>query len=1097
MPARTVISLENLPQTVGKIFDQAQNTTANHQKNFVALHKLHTETASHHGSAGERAFEHAFLNMLGHVLPVKKGNPVADRLMRFIGGYTKYMNERAMEEANKRGDDDDAEDFDTTAARFISRVLRFLFKGSVAKDKVVRYRVMQCIAEMISHLGEIDEDLYKLLRETLIERVKDKEVPIRVQATIALSRICGADEEDEKPTIIDVLQETVQYDPSAEVRRAALLNLPLGLLTYQTALSRMRDVDPSVRKAVYASVLNPDKATADPDAIDVTHPRALKIADRERIVKNGLGDREEAVKAAVAKLIATWVDIVQIEKVKIHEGTIAEDALSSVFKTRVDILDSLTFGDDYWTDLSPERAFLARVFVDHCVATKDDVRLESALPVVTMLAFKIQEAYNDLNAFLADQTMDDFLKEGIEDEEEDERRQMVEEERTDREFVIGEMLKLSVNLDYADEIGRRKMFQLVKDMISEEDLPESLVARCLDVLRKLSSSERDLIRVVVEVVHDLRDRNDDEEQADPNRADDGETTFGETPATVKTARAPPKPPAEMTEEERARADAMDMRCLSLCIGMLERVNGTFEENSTLEGLLGELIIPAVKRKEAALREKGLVSLGLCCLIARRMALNSFQLFLNQLQSTPEKHKIPVLKIVFDILMVHEGHFLGPTSPNGDRIVEFLMHVFENSELDEVQALLCKGMAKLMLSGFITDERVLRSLVIAYISPETADNLELRQCLSYFFPVYCYSSAANQRRMQKIFITVFKQLCEIHQQSEDEDIDLISPAQVGLLFADWTDPQKATVVAKGVPGREVDESIHIDLATDIVKELFDDDMRKDDRKALCLLLGKLYIPDTIDDDKIRTLKLLMHNIRARRPLRDLASKNAFVKFETAISKKFEKQLEDFNEEEYRKLEHLQELFEFLDDIIPDIDDVDEMMEAPKKRGSRKRRSDSIVTDATSQGAPSGDDRSNTPFSTTSSVASRTKGKGKAKRRRLSTSDDEDEDTETEKMDSPQTVKPPTRVMPKRSAAAKTRAAVSKVINLVGSDSEEDIEETPSRKPTSNLKKVQKAMEAARIDEKDLAEQEDEIPHDSIMDTTLEEEDYEDEEVNNLL
>lgn len=29
----------------------------------------------------------------------------------------------------------------------------------------------------------------------------------------------------------------------------------------------------------------------------------------------------------------------------------------------------------------------------------------------------------------------------------------------------------------------------------------------------------------------------------------------------------------MTPEERARADAIDLRCLSLCIGMLERVNG--------------------------------------------------------------------------------------------------------------------------------------------------------------------------------------------------------------------------------------------------------------------------------------------------------------------------------------------------------------------------------------------------------------------------------------------------------------------------------------------------------------------------------------------
>ena len=49
------------------------------------------------------------------------------------------------------------------------------------------------------------------------------------------------------------------------------------------------------------------------------------------------------------------------------------------------------------------------------------------------------------------------------------------------------------------------------DMIGQDSLPENLVARCLDVLRILSPNERDLIRVVVEVVHELRDTSDPEE----------------------------------------------------------------------------------------------------------------------------------------------------------------------------------------------------------------------------------------------------------------------------------------------------------------------------------------------------------------------------------------------------------------------------------------------------------------------------------------------------------------------------------------------------------------------------------------------------------
>lgn len=43
--------------------------------------------------------------------------------------------------------------------------------------------------------------------------------------------------------------------------------------------------------------------------------------------------------------------------------------------------------------------------------------------------------------------------------------------------------------------------------------------------------------------------------------------------TEKTARPANKPEVEKSPEEQARADAVDMRCLSLCIGMLERVNG--------------------------------------------------------------------------------------------------------------------------------------------------------------------------------------------------------------------------------------------------------------------------------------------------------------------------------------------------------------------------------------------------------------------------------------------------------------------------------------------------------------------------------------------
>lgn len=110
---------------------------------------------------------------------------------------------------------------------------------------------------------------------------------------------------------------------------------------------------------------------------------------------------------------------------------------------------------------------------------------------------------------------------------------------------------------------------------------------------------------------------------------------------------------------------------------------------------------------------------------------------------------------------------------------------------------------------------------------------------------------------------------------------------------------------------------------------------------------------MDDDKIRTLKLLVHNVftvrlvhlplgtprsqclsgTQRRPPGDVSARNALSKFDAAISKKYADKLSNFSEEEYRQLEQLVSLFKFLDDIIP-LDDGEEV-EMPVKTRSRKR------------------------------------------------------------------------------------------------------------------------------------------------------------------
>lgn len=54
-------------------------------------------------------------------------------------------------------------------------------------------------------------------------------------------------------------------------------------------------------------------------------------------------------------------------------------------------------------------------------------------------------------------------------------------------------------------------------MLRQESLPLKLMAPCLDIMRELSATERDLIRLVVETIQELRD-SDDNEAAPENGA---------------------------------------------------------------------------------------------------------------------------------------------------------------------------------------------------------------------------------------------------------------------------------------------------------------------------------------------------------------------------------------------------------------------------------------------------------------------------------------------------------------------------------------------------------------------------------------------------
>ncbi len=115
----------------------------------------------------------------------------------------------------------------------------------------------------------------------MTERLFDKEASVRVHAIHSMSRLQSLPiEDDSQMTIMDIFIDLLQHDPSADVRKAALLQIAVCPQSIPAVLERRRDVDNLVRRMFYS------KKMAE---IDVNTD--LTIQQREEVLKSGLTDR--------------------------------------------------------------------------------------------------------------------------------------------------------------------------------------------------------------------------------------------------------------------------------------------------------------------------------------------------------------------------------------------------------------------------------------------------------------------------------------------------------------------------------------------------------------------------------------------------------------------------------------------------------------------------------------------------------------------------------------------------------------------------------------------------------------------------------------
>ncbi|KAK2594432.1 chromosome condensation complex Condensin, subunit G [Conoideocrella luteorostrata] len=903
------------------IFRDSQRTTATHRKLAVNLRKIHESCcyvpakpiAAILSEYDEASFNREFTRCVMKIMPVKKSENAGEKCIRFIAFYLRH----AQEKDNDIMGDVEADTSlmpETPSTRLTSEILEDILPLMTAKDKFVRFRSTQLISQIINSLDALDDDLFQKLRHGLLKRIRDKEAMVRSQAVLGLGRLAGnqaegctnsEDSDDDQGTdLLGKLLEVMQNDPSADVRRSLLVNLPILPNTLPFLLERARDQDPATRRAVYSRLL--------PALGDFRH---LSLSMREKLLRWGLRDRDDNVRKAAGRLFRErWIadcagitqqdDAVSIDPAPVSfegllelleridvinsgvDNGVGLEAMRGFWEGRHDYRDAVTLDDNFWEILSAESIFMARSFNEFCRSEGNgryESLVEEKLPEVTKLAFYLERYMQVLIEALRK-----VNQQGVEDEE---------EQTVEQEFIIEQMLHIALTLDYSDEVGRRKMFTLLRQSLSNPDLPDEVTKLTVEVLQYIcapdTAGEREFCSIVLESVADVHDTIVDDPP--PDDADDSfhsarsEVSRGSTPTNEGKRGRGVELSEEDAREKAVREIVVNMKCLHIVQCMLTHVAGNLKDNPDLVSMLNNLVVPAVRSHEAPVRERGLVCLGLCALLDRSLAEENLGLFIHFFNKGHTALQITALHILTDILNVH-GYQLMSSTPGLLKV--YVKAVKGGAKAPEVQAAAVVAASKLLLGRVVNEEEacqeLLKALVVAYFDPSSASNQPVRQALNYFLPVFCYSRAANQDLMRAISLPALHALLNLREGLEDDDVDvgedMVSMTSIGACLVDWTDPRKCYTpgVALESEKKTVNGDVHLQLGQDIMDKLRNN-VNKEEKKLVAGLLGKLHVSPASSEAKIRDLYKDVSDAVEDGLFSDATSRNALYKIHVSLGK----------------------------------------------------------------------------------------------------------------------------------------------------------------------------------------------------------------------
>ncbi|RHY07220.1 hypothetical protein DYB30_005329 [Aphanomyces astaci] len=354
-------------------------------------------------------------------------------------------------------------------------ILQFGIRCSQAEDKQIRLRSTQLVALLLQNLPEIPDSIWDELVESMLIRVRDKIVAIRVQTVLVLKRLQQPELPDDVVTA--ALLRLAVVDTNKEVRVAAVESVALTQLSVGDLLIRVRDISFDVRCAVFR-------------VFSQTHVKDICTAlDRMYLLDQGLQDRHPSVVESCQAMVVHWLRQCHDNMLEFLEYLALDHPVCAVVvqflldKAAISDLPPIKSKALLGSTLTPTESFLWK---EQCIHFKKDHEfVEDNCPTLP--------AYCDLLRHNAEAT-----------------------EKAAAVLVGRHLLQLGTALDFQDEVGRRLLINSLREWLGEWTFESQWIQDAVSLLAILCE-EFEFIQYMTEITSDIYDAMQECESLSPTK----------------------------------------------------------------------------------------------------------------------------------------------------------------------------------------------------------------------------------------------------------------------------------------------------------------------------------------------------------------------------------------------------------------------------------------------------------------------------------------------------------------------------------------------------------------------------------------------------